>query len=82
MIGTFTGPGGLNRRSTASILASARARLSANALSILKDPETLARFRKGAARSAERFDIAKVLPRYEALYQQVVDQVKANGVHQ
>ncbi|HQV37997.1 MAG: N-acetyl-alpha-D-glucosaminyl L-malate synthase BshA [Flavobacteriales bacterium] len=58
------------------------AAMTANALSILKDPETLARFRKGAARSAERFDIAKVLPRYEALYQQVVDQVKANGVHQ
>ena len=58
------------------------ATMTTNALAILKDPETLARFRKGAVRSAERFDIGKVLPRYEALYNQVVEHVKANGIHQ
>lgn len=58
------------------------ARMTANALAILKDDMTLARYRKGARSAAEQFDITRVLPIYEALYQEVVDQVKANGVHQ
>jgi len=58
------------------------AAMTANALKILSDPETLARFRAGALRSAARFDLPKVLPRYEELYHEVVQQVKADGVHQ
>ncbi|MBX2982050.1 MAG: N-acetyl-alpha-D-glucosaminyl L-malate synthase BshA [Flavobacteriales bacterium] len=58
------------------------ARMTANALAILKDDMTLAKYRKGARSAAEQFDITRVLPIYEALYQEVVDQVKANGVHQ
>lgn len=56
--------------------------MTRNALAILGDPATLERFRQGAVRSAARFDIAKVLPDYEALYHEVVQQVKANGIHQ
>ncbi len=58
------------------------AAMAAHAAQILKDGPTLQRFREGARRSAKRFDIAKVLPRYEALYGKVVQEVKANGVHQ
>ncbi|MBP8823566.1 MAG: N-acetyl-alpha-D-glucosaminyl L-malate synthase BshA [Flavobacteriales bacterium] len=54
----------------------------AHALSILQDDATLERYRRGARTSAARFDISKVLPRYEALYQEVVEHVKTNGVHQ
>lgn len=57
------------------------ARMTINALEILKDDSTLERYRKGARKAAERFDISRVLPRYEALYEEVVAQVKANGVH-
>jgi hypothetical protein len=42
----------------------------------------LAQYRAGALRSASRFDLPKVLPRYEDLYHEVVLQVKADGVHQ
>lgn len=58
------------------------AAMAAHAAEILKDDPTLQRFREGAKRSAKRFDIAKVLPRYEALYEKVVQEVKVNGVHQ
>ena len=53
-----------------------------NAVEILREPSTLGKFKQGALRSAARFDIAKVLPRYEALYEEVVAQVKLNGIHQ
>ncbi|HRO39681.1 MAG TPA: N-acetyl-alpha-D-glucosaminyl L-malate synthase BshA [Flavobacteriales bacterium] len=53
-----------------------------NALALLSDAGALERFRKGASASAARFDISKVLPRYEALYEEVVEQVKTDGVHQ
>jgi glycosyltransferase involved in cell wall biosynthesis len=58
------------------------ARMTTNALAILTDDGTLEEYRKGARSAAERFDISRVLPIYEALYEKVVDQVKANGVHQ
>ncbi len=54
----------------------------ANALAILKDEATLQRFRQGARRSAERFSIDRVLPQYERLYKQVVEEVKLHGVPQ
>lgn len=56
--------------------------MAAHALAILKDSAELARYRQGARRAAERFDLARVLPRYEALYTEVVEQVKAHGAHQ
>ncbi|SIS50871.1 N-acetyl-alpha-D-glucosaminyl L-malate synthase BshA [Zobellia uliginosa] len=40
-----------------------------NALRILKDEDTLNQFKENAVASAERFDIKKVLPLYEALYE-------------
>lgn len=54
----------------------------ANALAIVQDTTTLERYRRGARTSAARFDIAQVLPRYEALYREVVEHVKTNGIHQ
>jgi N-acetyl-alpha-D-glucosaminyl L-malate synthase BshA len=58
------------------------AAMTTNALAILADAGSLARYRAGALRSASRFDLPKVLPRYEGLYGEVVQQVKADGVHQ
>jgi glycosyltransferase involved in cell wall biosynthesis len=46
--------------------------MSANALSILSDDATLARYREGAFSEAKRFDVDKILPLYEALYAQVI----------
>ncbi|MBS1945326.1 MAG: N-acetyl-alpha-D-glucosaminyl L-malate synthase BshA [Bacteroidetes bacterium] len=56
--------------------------MARHAAFILGDGATLEHYRTGARTSAARFDIANVLPRYEALYEQVVHQVKADGVHQ
>lgn len=41
-------------------------------LDILGDAATHARFRAGALAQARRFDLRQVLPRYEALYEQVL----------
>ena len=46
--------------------------MTANAFAILGDPASHARFRKGALEVAARFDVNVVLPRYEALYQRVL----------
>ena len=43
----------------------------ANALKILRDDETLAGFKKRAYEVATRFDINKVVPIYEAVYEEV-----------
>ncbi|CAM4292919.1 N-acetyl-alpha-D-glucosaminyl L-malate synthase BshA [Zobellia nedashkovskayae] len=43
--------------------------MAKNALLILKDDAVLEKFKKNAVISAERFDIMKVLPLYEALYE-------------
>ena len=53
--------------------------MTRNAMEVLAN---LDKFRKGALQCASRFDIARVLPRYEALYAEVVEQVKADGIHQ
>ena len=42
------------------------------AIDILKDDDTLARFRANALAQAKRFDIDIILPQYEAYYEQVV----------
>jgi len=51
--------------------------MAANALAILKDEESRARYRKGALEQAQRFDVQAVLPRYEALYAEILEQIKA-----
>lgn len=43
-----------------------------NALAILKDEDTLCRFKEGARQTAMRFQISEILPMYEALYDQAV----------
>jgi N-acetyl-alpha-D-glucosaminyl L-malate synthase BshA len=52
------------------------AAMAANALAILKDDESRARYRQGAMEQARRFDLHHVLPRYEDLYRKVVSEVK------
>lgn len=47
------------------------------AAAILSDAATHAAYRGGALRGAARFDLKEVLPRYEALYGQVLAQVSA-----
>jgi glycosyltransferase involved in cell wall biosynthesis len=51
--------------------------MAANALTILKDEESRARYRQGALDHAKRFDVHTALPRYEALYAEVLEQIKA-----
>ncbi len=46
-----------------------------NALAILENEASQERFREGAIEQAARFDLKHVLPRYEALYEQIVTQV-------
>jgi len=48
-----------------------------NALKILKDPETLERFKENALAQAKRFDIDNILPQYEAYYEHIL----ATSVH-
>jgi N-acetyl-alpha-D-glucosaminyl L-malate synthase BshA len=43
------------------------------ALDILKDEETLGRFRAKALAQAQRFDIKNILPQYEAYYEHVLE---------
>lgn len=43
--------------------------MAENALKILKDDETLEKFKDNAAKAAMDFDILKVLPLYEAIYE-------------
>lgn len=51
--------------------------MAANALAILGDPVEHERYRKGAFEQARKFDLDVVLPRYEALYEQVLETAKA-----
>lgn len=47
--------------------------MSQNALHLLKDPELLERFKQQALEQAERFDLCRVMPLYEDLYQRVLE---------
>jgi N-acetyl-alpha-D-glucosaminyl L-malate synthase BshA len=47
-------------------------RMAEHAVAILKDEATLERFRQGAFEQARLFDVRTVLPRYEALYTEVI----------
>jgi len=57
--------------------------MAANAFEILSSPESRKKFRKGAFLKANEFDIRKVLPLYEELYNKVVQgqiTVKDSGI--
>lgn len=47
-----------------------------NALTILKDQETLDRFKKGARDQAKVYDLHKVVPVYEKLYEMALEEIK------
>ncbi|SNR83954.1 N-acetyl-alpha-D-glucosaminyl L-malate synthase BshA [Flavobacterium sp. ov086] len=51
--------------------------MAANAIKILKDDETLNKFKANALEVAKKFDIKNILPKYEALYQRAIDDYKA-----
>ncbi|MBS1496074.1 MAG: N-acetyl-alpha-D-glucosaminyl L-malate synthase BshA [Bacteroidetes bacterium] len=46
--------------------------MAKNAVSILKDDETLKVFKKNALEQAKKFDISNIVPKYEALYNKVI----------
>jgi len=46
--------------------------MAQNALKILKDDTTLNAFKKGAQTTATKFDIHKIVPYYEAIYEEVL----------
>ena len=48
--------------------------MAAHAISILKDDTLLAQLRKGALEQASRFHIDNIIPQYEALYDNVMQQ--------
>jgi N-acetyl-alpha-D-glucosaminyl L-malate synthase BshA len=43
--------------------------MSKNAIYILKDPQILSQFKNNAKRESKKFDIHKVVPQYEAIYE-------------
>jgi L-malate glycosyltransferase len=51
--------------------------MSKQAIRILKDDETLNRFKIEARKQAQRFDIANIVPEYEALYKRFVPEAVA-----
>ena len=50
--------------------------MAANALKILTDDATLVKFRESALEIAQQFDIKKILPLYEALYHEAINNSK------
>jgi len=46
--------------------------MAKNAIHILKDESTLNTFKNNAYQQATKFDIAKILPMYEDLYNKVI----------
>jgi len=48
--------------------------MAKNALHILKDDQTLSQFKLQAFEQAKKFDISKILPRYEELYQKLLNR--------
>lgn len=49
--------------------------MAANAISILKDENVLNQFKANAYQQALKFEISKILPMYESLYQEVTNKV-------
>jgi N-acetyl-alpha-D-glucosaminyl L-malate synthase BshA len=50
--------------------------MSKNALSILKDESTLSKFKEQAKTEANKFDIHKIVPQYEAIYETTLAKCK------
>lgn len=50
--------------------------MARDAIKLLSDDEMYIHFSKQSRRRAESFDVAKIVPRYEALYKQVVERAK------
>lgn len=50
--------------------------MAANAISILKDDATLAKFKAQAYQQAQKFSIEKIIPMYEDVYTQVIAKNK------
>ncbi len=48
--------------------------MAKNAVRILENEANLAKFKKNAYAVAERFDIAKILPLYEAIYEKAIQE--------
>jgi N-acetyl-alpha-D-glucosaminyl L-malate synthase BshA len=53
--------------------------MAKNAISILKDDATLAKFKENAFKEAQKFEISKILPMYEALYKEVLQKNKVTN---
>lgn len=51
--------------------------MAKNAIHVLKDDVTLNQFKANAFEQAKKFDISRILPMYENLYQEVLDKFKA-----
>ena len=50
--------------------------MAKNAIYILEDEKRLAQFKTNAYKQAQKFDIGKILPQYEKLYEQIAAPVK------
>ncbi|MBQ0768948.1 MAG: N-acetyl-alpha-D-glucosaminyl L-malate synthase BshA [Bizionia sp.] len=51
--------------------------MSANAIKILQDENTLNQFKRNAKEQAQKFDIASIVPQYEAIYEETLRNCKA-----
>ena len=69
-----------SRIAVASFIGTAIDDMVANALTILKDDQTLERFKQNAYKEACKFDIQHILPLYEAVYQEAYDSRFKNAI--
>lgn len=53
--------------------------MSKHAIQLLSDDDLLAQFRTNAYEQSKMFDIHHVVPKYEALYEEFLGELKANG---
>jgi glycosyltransferase involved in cell wall biosynthesis len=51
--------------------------MAANALKILSDDNTLNVFKTNAFETAKQFQIDKIVPKYEEVYQQAINKIKS-----
>lgn len=50
--------------------------MAANTLKLLQNPELHEKFRQNAYQQAKKFDLEKILPSYEAYYQEIIEKSK------
>src|SRR5690606_5747320 len=50
--------------------------MAENAISILKDDQTLHDFKENAHKRAQEFELGKIVPIYESFYEEVIQKVK------